>query len=133
MAKKISTPKKMIAVKSTLRNAAKRPSPPAATISKKLSARPFGKTVDQYVIELAGWQKQCVSTLRQLIREAAPQAIESIKWGQPVYEHNGPFAWIKAHANHVSCGFWRGAELPDPSKLLEGTGKKMRHVKFAGL
>ena len=27
-------------------------------------------------------------------------------------------------------GFYRGAELPDPAGLLEGTGKDMRHVKL---
>ena len=32
--------------------------------------------------------------------------------------------------NHVTFGFLRGASLPDPAKLLEGTGKNLRHVKL---
>ena len=31
---------------------------------------------------------------------------------------------------HVNVGFFRGAELEDPTGLLEGTGKYMRHVKL---
>jgi hypothetical protein len=31
---------------------------------------------------------------------------------------------------HVNLGFHRGAELDDPLELLEGTGKKMRHIKI---
>ena len=35
------------------------------------------------------------------------------------------------HATHVNVGFYRGAELPDPAGLLQGGGKRMRHVKLA--
>jgi len=31
---------------------------------------------------------------------------------------------------HVNVGFFRGAELPDPMRLLQGDGKYMRHVKL---
>ena len=31
---------------------------------------------------------------------------------------------------HVNVGFFFGALLKDPSRLLEGTGKRMRHVKL---
>jgi hypothetical protein len=31
---------------------------------------------------------------------------------------------------HVTFAFMRGAALPDPEKLLEGTGKGVRHVKL---
>ena len=40
------------------------------------------------------------------------------------------FAYVDAFKNHVNVGFFRGAGLPDPSSLLEGTGKSMRHVKL---
>jgi hypothetical protein len=36
---------------------------------------------------------------------------------------------LAAHTNWVSLAFMRGADLPDPAGLLEGTGKKVRHVK----
>jgi hypothetical protein len=30
----------------------------------------------------------------------------------------------------VNVGFFQGAALPDPARLLQGTGKFMRHVKL---
>ena len=32
---------------------------------------------------------------------------------------------------YVNVGFFHGAALDDPAGLLEGTGKRMRHVKAA--
>ncbi len=40
------------------------------------------------------------------------------------------FAYVGAFKSHVNVGFFRGAELADPERLLEGTGKYMRHVKL---
>jgi hypothetical protein len=39
------------------------------------------------------------------------------------------FAYVAAFAAHVNIGFFHGADLPDPAGLLQGTGKRMRHVK----
>ena len=89
------------------------------------------KTVDAYIRGLEDWQAEIVTVSRQLILESASGAKESIKWAQPVYESNGPFCYIKAFKNHVNFGFWRGAELPDPAGILQGTGEKMRHVSLA--
>jgi hypothetical protein len=91
------------------------------------------KTVDEYVAGLEGWQMEAITTIRQIVREAAPKATESIKWAQPVYEENGPFAWIKAYKSYINFGFWRGSQLSDPQGLLEGDGDRMRHVKIASL
>ena len=32
--------------------------------------------------------------------------------------------------SHVNVGFFHGAAVPDPARLLQGTGKFMRHVKL---
>jgi hypothetical protein len=31
---------------------------------------------------------------------------------------------------HVNVGFFYGAALADPKRLLQGSGKRMRHVKL---
>ena len=41
-----------------------------------------------------------------------------------------PFAYVGAFKAHVNVGFFCGAQLPDPAGLLEGSGKRMRHVKL---
>lgn len=91
------------------------------------------KTVDGYIAGLDGWQAEIVSEVRQIIRAAAPEAVEAVKWAQPVYSYNGPFAYIKAFKNAVNFGFWRGVDLNDADGLLQGTGDKMRHVKLANM
>lgn len=41
-----------------------------------------------------------------------------------------PFGYVGAYARHVSVGFFHGSDLPDPAALLQGGGKRMRHVKL---
>lgn len=88
------------------------------------------RTVDEYVHALPAEQAEIVSALRHLVRSAAPKAVETVKWAQPVYEQGGPMIFIKAHKAHVNFGFWRGAEMADPDGLLEGDGDRMRHIKL---
>jgi hypothetical protein len=40
------------------------------------------------------------------------------------------FAYVGVYTAHVSIGFFHGAELADPAGLLQGTGRRMRHVKL---
>ena len=96
------------------------------------SARTQGMTVESYIAGLRDWRGEIVSALHKLIREAAPDATASIKWGQPIYELYGPFANVKAFTRHVNFGFWRGADLTDPKGILKGTGSRMRHVELRG-
>ena len=88
------------------------------------------KTVDEYISSLEGWKADVVAQVREIVLEAAPDAKESIKWAQPVYEKNGPFSYIKAFKNSVNFGFWRGVDINDKKNLLQGTGEKMRHFKL---
>ena len=74
-----------------------------------------------------------MTRVRKIILQVAPQAKESIKWAQPVYESNGPFAYLKAFKNDVNFGFWRGVDIQDPKGFLKGTGVKMRHAKLTNL
>ena len=40
------------------------------------------------------------------------------------------FGYVNVFKSHVNVGFFCGADLDDPADLLEGTGKRMRHVKL---
>jgi hypothetical protein len=77
--------------------------------------------------------------LREIILEEAPDASESIYqvytvaiWFGFSEKMKDMFCFITTHAKHVNLGFPRGSTLPDPNRLLEGNGKTMRHIKFAG-
>ena len=51
-------------------------------------------------------------------------------WKIPSFDLNGPLCFYMVAKEHVVFGFLRGAILRDPEKLLEGTGKYLRHVKL---
>ena len=77
-----------------------------------------------------------------------PQGLLAVAWFQRIKQngddvlellHDGyltacigkyPFAYTGAFKAHVNLGFFHGVDLPDPHGLLEGTGKRMRHVKL---
>jgi hypothetical protein len=107
----------------------KKPTRPVKRATPKVSPL-RGMAVDDWVKEkTTGWQATIVRRLLAIARNAAPEATLAIKWGQPVLEQGGPLAFIKVAKAHVTFGFWRGAELADPRKLLDG-GERMRHVKI---
>jgi hypothetical protein len=89
------------------------------------------KTVDDYVAGLEGWQADIVTSLREILREAAPDAREAFKWAQPVWEQNGPICYVKVFSRHINFGFWRGASLVAPDGLLQTGGTKMAHIRLS--
>ena len=58
--------------------------------------------------------------VRELMHDGAPT----------VCVGDAAFAYVNAYKAHVNVGFFFGALLPDPKRLLEGSGKRMRHVKL---
>ena len=65
------------------------------------------------------------------MKQAVPAAAEAINpWGIPVFELNGTLCFLMVSKQHASFGFAQGTSLSDPAKLLEGTGKNIRHVKL---
>ena len=114
---------------------ARRPAPKKKTAPRARTApkKKAGRTVDGYVGSLPSPQQTIVNRIRALVGAAAPEAIESLKWGQPVYEVNGPMAYVKAYAGYVNFGFWRGAMLSAPAGVLEGDGTRMKHLKLFSL
>jgi len=66
-----------------------------------------------------------------VIRECGPDVQELLHDGFPTFCVNGvAFAYVNVFKAHVNVGFFHGLALPDPARLLEGTGKNMRHVKL---
>jgi hypothetical protein len=64
--------------------------------------------------------RNCGDDVRELLHDGHPTACVS----------DAAFAYVNAFTAHVNVGFFLGAELADPERLLEGTGKFMRHVKL---
>jgi hypothetical protein len=116
---------------SAARRPAARKKKPAAARRATPKVSPIrGMSVDDWSKKLTGWQADALRLVRAIVARHAPDATLSIKWGQPVWEKNGPLAWARPAKEHFSFGFWRGAELTDSANVLEGDGDRMRHVKL---
>src|SRR5262249_2144844 len=89
------------------------------------------KAIDAYVRRRNPALKDIVAAVRSLVRKAVPVAAEAVNpWGVPTFELNGTLCFLMVGKHHVSLGFSRGTSLLDPTRLLEGTGKNIRHVKL---
>ena len=65
------------------------------------------------------------------LRAAGADTRELIHEGHPTAcGEDAAYAYVAAYAQHAAIGFYEGASLPDPAGLLDGTGKRMRHVKL---
>jgi hypothetical protein len=64
--------------------------------------------------------RRCGDEVRELLHDGCPVACLG----------DVPFAYVNVFQSHVNVGFFQGASLPDPARLLQGAGKSMRHVKL---
>ena len=64
--------------------------------------------------------RNCGEDVRELIHDGRPTACVG----------DAAFAYVDVYKAHVNVGFFHGVNLDDPSSLLQGSGKAMRHVKL---
>jgi hypothetical protein len=64
--------------------------------------------------------RRCGPDVRELLHDGHPTACAG----------DAAFGYVDAFRAHANVGFFFGTELDDPAGLLEGTGKRMRHVKL---
>ena len=64
--------------------------------------------------------RKCGDEVRELLHDGCPVACLG----------DAPFGYVNVFTSHVNVGFFQGAALPDPARLLQGDGKFMRHVKL---
>jgi hypothetical protein len=87
--------------------------------------------IDRWMKERAGelgaiaqhWfevMRECGDEVRELLHDGCPTACLG----------DAPFGYVNVFTSHVNVGFFHGAALPDPARLLQGAGKFMRHVKL---
>ena len=64
--------------------------------------------------------RNCGDEVRELMHDGQPTACLG----------DAPFGYVNVFRSHMNVGFFHGNALPDPARLLEGSGKFMRHVKL---
>ena len=70
--------------------------------------------------ELFEVMRRCGDEVREILHDGCPVACLG----------DAPFGYVNVFTSHVNVGFFHGATLPDPARLLQGAGKFMRHVKL---
>lgn len=80
--------------------------------------------------------EQIARGLRDLILGLDPSAVEVVRLGDHAASFGlGPkkmseaYAYIMPKKGYVNLGFYNGSALANPAGLIEGTGKRLRHVK----
>lgn len=100
----------------------------------------FDDLLEQLAPDTAPEVKPIALRLREIILEDFPKAIEVVRlgdgaaaYGVGIKKMSESHVYIMPKAKYVNLGFWHGTCIPDPDGLLEGTGKKMRHIKIQNL
>ncbi len=96
---------------------------PGATTENRDVEAWFAVGEDELRRSAKGWfdtMRACGANVRILLHDGHPT----------VCVGEAAFGYVNAFSAHLNVGFFHGADLPDPGGLLEGGGKRMRHVKL---
>jgi hypothetical protein len=91
------------------------------------------RTVEKHIESYPTPIREIIEKLRSVAKASMPGAHEFVYHNALTYKlPESPGTWIcyiAAQKNYVNLGFFFGANLSDPKELLEGTGRRMRHIK----
>ena len=115
-------------------NAQKRPTTTHATSTKAAAKRmkPMKAyaSFDAYEADQSARNRAVIEGLRKLVKRVAPKLRETVKWGNGCWvTDDANVAFVYSADDHVQFGFFDGAALKDPKKILQGSAKYVRHVK----
>ncbi|GJL93280.1 DUF1801 domain-containing protein [Hyphococcus sp.] len=97
------------------------------------------RLIDAKIKELGDWRGETLARLRNLIHEADPDVVETVKWrkptspnGVPVWEHDGIICTGETYKDKVKLTFAKGAALKDPAGLFNAglDGNVRRAIDF---
>ena len=87
--------------------------------------------IETWFFDFADPLRLMVRTWFERMRDCGPDVREVLHDGCPVVcVGDAPFGYVNAFKAHANVGFFYGAMLADPAGLLQGEGKRMRHVKL---
>ena len=89
------------------------------------------RVIDAWFKERAGELGSIAREWFEVMRGCGDEVREVLHDGCPVAcLGDAPFGYVNVFTSHVNVGFFHGAALRDPARLLLGSGKSMRHVKL---
>ena len=91
------------------------------------------ETVDELFPATPADVRAILAEIRRMVRATLPEATEIVYHGalayQPDISRFDPILYVAPQNGYVNLGLYCGVGVPDPTGLLEGTGKRMRHTK----
>lgn len=103
---------------------------PAGALFLLPSAVRRDPAVDSW-LDLTDPMRMLVRPWFELMRSLGPDVRECLHDHMPTAcVGDAAFAYVNAFTAHAAIGFFNGSSLPDPAGILEGSGKRMRHVKL---
>jgi uncharacterized protein YdeI (YjbR/CyaY-like superfamily) len=63
--------------------------------------------VDAYIDQSADFARPILERLRETVHSAIPEAAETIKWGAPYFDFEGPVCGMAAFKRHCAFVFWK--------------------------
>ncbi len=92
---------------------------------------PRDPKVEAWFSDFADPHRLSVRPWFERMRGLGPDVREVLHDGCPTAcVGDAAFGYVNAFKAHASVGFFYGALLLDPAGVLEGAGKRMRHVKL---
>ncbi len=64
--------------------------------------------IDAYIAKSAAFAQPVLKHLRELIHEACPDVVETLKWSMPFFDYRGSLCHFAAFKQHCAFGFWKG-------------------------
>ena len=84
---------------------------------------------DAPVVEVAELLRQMIVELDPEVTEVPRAGEGSVAYGLGEKKMSEAYCYLMPQKDRVNLGFFHGIDVPDPSGVLEGTGKRLRHVK----
>ena len=93
-----------------------------------MSDRSAAQLIDTMFADLDDWRGATLSRLRALIKQAAPDVVEELKWKKvsnptavPVWSDGGMICTGEIYKDHIKVTFAKGATLDDPRRLFNAS------------
>jgi hypothetical protein len=104
-----------------------------------VTEKPASQQIDDIIQKSGDWRGLKLSHLRAVIKQAAPDVLEEVKWkkpsrpqGVPVWSNNGILCVGDTLKNAVRLTFPKGARITDPKRIFNTRldSKTTRAVDF---
>jgi uncharacterized protein YdhG (YjbR/CyaY superfamily) len=87
------------------------------------------KTVDEFIAEAPAEAQPILERIRMVIKQAVPDAEETMGYGKPYYKYHGWMTGVTLYTRHLGVEIWDGLSAEDREKL-EALGHKTGSKNF---